>query len=98
MTPRPRPIATRATGTVTCWSTGSLSRSIATGTQPHTATAETRRTFATAVLEASDGNLLVTRDAGGWASAAVVEEIYAHVDIHDPVFDSALRKVWGETR
>ncbi|WP_326830024.1 tyrosine-type recombinase/integrase [Streptosporangium sp. NBC_01810] len=54
-----------------------------------------RHEFATAVLEASGGNLLVARDAGGWASTAVVDEIYAHVDIHDPVFDGALRKVWG---
>ncbi|GAA2217912.1 tyrosine-type recombinase/integrase [Streptomyces nogalater] len=55
-----------------------------------------RHSFATAVLDASHGNLVVTRDAGGWASTEVVDEIYAHVDIHDPVFDAALRTVWGE--
>ncbi|MFJ8348219.1 tyrosine-type recombinase/integrase [Streptomyces sp. NPDC094153] len=55
-----------------------------------------RHSFATAVLDASDGNLVVARDAGGWASTEVVDEIYAHVDIHDPVFDAALRTVWGE--
>ena len=49
----------------------------------------------TAHLVASGGNLLVARDAGGWASTAVVDEIYAHVDLHDPPFDAALRKVWG---
>ncbi|WUE12548.1 tyrosine-type recombinase/integrase [Nonomuraea sp. NBC_00507] len=60
--------------------------------RPH----EFRHSFATAVLDASDGNLLVARDAGGWASTAVVDEIYAHVDIHDPVFERALRTVWGQ--
>lgn len=57
-----------------------------------------RHSFATAVLDASGGNLVVTREAGGWASATTVDEIYAHADVHDPVFDSALRKVWGEQR
>jgi integrase len=55
-----------------------------------------RHSFATAVLDASGGNLVITREAGGWASAATVDEIYAHADIHDPVFDRALRKVWGD--
>lgn len=54
-----------------------------------------RHSFATAVLDASGGNLVVTRDAGGWASATTVDEIYAHADVHDPVFDRALRHVWG---
>ena len=65
----------------------------------HTASAERRHTFASAVLDASDGgNLLIARDAGGWASTAVVDEIYAHVDVHDSAFDAALRTVWGEAR
>ena len=55
-----------------------------------------RHTFATAVLEASGGNLLIARDAGGWASATTVDEIYAHADINDPAFDTALQRVWGE--
>nr|WP_237330041.1 tyrosine-type recombinase/integrase [Streptomyces sp. BA2] len=55
-----------------------------------------RHEFASAVLDASGGNLLLARDAGGWASTSTVDEIYAHVDIHDPAFDAALRKVWGE--
>jgi integrase len=55
-----------------------------------------RHSFATAVLEASGGDLLITRDAGGWASASVVDEIYAHVDITNPGFGAALRAVWGE--
>lgn len=59
---------------------------------PHQA----RHNFASAVLDASGGNLLIARDAGGWASASTVDEIYGHGDIHDPAFDAALRKVWGE--
>ncbi|MGH3802093.1 MAG: tyrosine-type recombinase/integrase [Pseudonocardiaceae bacterium] len=55
-----------------------------------------RHSFATAVLDASGGNLVVTREAGGWAPATTVDEIYAHADVHDPVFDRALRKVWGD--
>jgi len=50
------------------------------------------------VLDASGGNLVIARDAGGWASAAMVDEVYGHVDVHDPAFDAALRAVWGEGR
>jgi integrase len=57
-----------------------------------------RHSFTTAVLDASGGNLLIARDAGGWASAVTVDEIYGHVDVHDPAFDAALRSVWGEQR
>jgi integrase len=57
-----------------------------------------RHSFASAVLDAADGNLLIALDAGGWASAAMVEEIYGHVDVHDPAFGAALRAVWGEGR
>jgi hypothetical protein len=35
------------------------------------------------------------REAGGWASAATVEQVYGHVDVHDPVFTAALEEVWG---
>ena len=55
-----------------------------------------RHSFTSAVLDASQGNVLIARDAGGWASAAMVDEIYGHVDVHDPDFDAALRTVWGE--
>ncbi len=55
-----------------------------------------RHTFTSAVLDAADGNTLIARDAGGWASAAMVDEVYGHVDVHDPAFDAALRAVWGE--
>ncbi len=57
-----------------------------------------RHVFTSAVLEASGGNLLIARDAGGWSSAAMVDEVYGHVDVHDPAFDAALRSVWGEQR
>jgi len=57
-----------------------------------------RHVFASAVLDASGGNLLITRDAGGWASATVVDETYGHADLHDPAFDAALRRAWGEAR
>jgi integrase len=60
---------------------------------PHQA----RHNFATAVLDASGGNLVIARDAGGWASSATVDHIYGHTDIHDPKFDAALRKVWNQT-
>ncbi|MFJ7062620.1 tyrosine-type recombinase/integrase [Streptomyces microflavus] len=54
-----------------------------------------RHSFATAVLDAARGNAVIARDAGGWASAATVEQVYGHVDIHDPVFTAALDQVWG---
>lgn len=57
-----------------------------------------RHNFASAVLDAAGGNLLIARDAGGWASAATVDEVYGHVDVHDPAFDAALRTVWDEPR
>ncbi|PKT68595.1 integrase [Streptomyces populi] len=57
-----------------------------------------RHSFTSAVLDASDGNLLIARDAGGWASATMVDEVYGHVDVHDPAFDAALRTVWGEPK
>jgi integrase len=55
-----------------------------------------RHEFASAVLDAAGGNLLITRDTGGWASTSTPDEIYGHVDIHDPALDAALRRVWGE--
>jgi integrase len=60
---------------------------------PHQA----RHNFATAILDASGGNLMIARDAGGWASSATVDQIYGHTDIHDPKFNAALRKVWSQT-
>ena len=57
-----------------------------------------RHSFTSAVLDASGGNPVIARDAGGWASATMVDEVYGHVDVHDPTFDAALRTVWGEQR
>jgi len=37
---------------------------------------------------------VIARDAGGWASAAMVDEIYGHVDVHDSAFNTALRTAW----
>jgi len=28
----------------------------------------------------------------------MVDEVYGHVDVHDPAFAAALRAVWGEGR
>jgi integrase len=56
-----------------------------------------RHGFATDVLDASGGNAVMAREAGGWASAATVEEIYGHPDVHDPKFSAALETVWDES-
>lgn len=53
-----------------------------------------RHGFATDVLDASGGNTLIARDAGGWASATTVEQVYGHIDLHDPAFAAALNRVW----
>ena len=50
---------------------------------------------ATAVLDATGGNLLVARHAGGWASTRIVEDVYGHPDLHDPVLTAALARVWA---
>ncbi|EUA09787.1 phage integrase family protein [Mycobacterium kansasii 662] len=57
-----------------------------------------RHQFATDVLEASGGNSIIARDAGGWASATTVEQVYGHADIDDPTFSAALDHVWGRTK
>ena len=58
-----------------------------------------RHSFTSAVLDASGGNLMIARDACGWGViAAMVDEVYGRVDVHDPAFDAALRTVWGESR
>lgn len=55
-----------------------------------------RHQFATNVLKAANGNAVIARDAGGWASATTVEEVYGHMDVHDPVFVAALLTAWNE--
>lgn len=57
-----------------------------------------RHQFATDVMAISDGNTIITREAGGWASAATVEQVYTHSGPDDPAFRTALQKVWGEDR
>jgi integrase len=57
-----------------------------------------RHGFATDVLDASGGNAVIAREAGGWASAATVEEIYGHPDVYDPKFSAALETVWDESQ
>jgi hypothetical protein len=47
-------------------------------------------------LDGAGGNALIARDAGGWASATTVEQVYGHADVHDPVFEAALAHVWNE--
>lgn len=37
-----------------------------------------RHQFGSAVLDAADGNAMIARDAGCWASAQTVEEVYGH--------------------
>lgn len=55
-----------------------------------------RHQFTNDVLDASDGDPLVAKAAGNWASAKMVDEVYGHPDLHSPQFESALRAVWGE--
>jgi integrase len=55
-----------------------------------------RHGFATNVLGAAGGNAVIARDAGGWASAATVEQVYGHADAHDLVFAAALEHVWDQ--
>jgi integrase len=55
-----------------------------------------RHWFTTSVLDGAGGNAVIARDAGGWASATTVEQVYGHADVHDPVFEAALAHVWNE--
>jgi integrase len=55
-----------------------------------------RHWFTTSVLDGAGGNALIARDAGGWASATTVEQVYGHADVHDPAFEAALAHVWNE--
>ncbi|GHC73054.1 tyrosine-type recombinase/integrase [Streptomyces cinnamoneus] len=48
------------------------------------------------VLDASDGDPLVAKAAGNWASMQMVDEVYGHPDLHSPQFADALTSVWGE--
>ncbi|WP_248001028.1 tyrosine-type recombinase/integrase [Streptomyces sp. RPA4-5] len=55
-----------------------------------------RHTLTNEVLDAADGKAAVARDALGWKSAEMVDEVYGHADIHDPTLADALCKAWGQ--
>ncbi|GAA3819069.1 hypothetical protein GCM10022403_060600 [Streptomyces coacervatus] len=55
-----------------------------------------RHQFTNDVMDASDGDPLVAKAAGNWASAQMVDEVYGHPDLHSPEFTQALKTVWGE--
>ncbi|MEY9839362.1 integrase [Streptacidiphilus sp. EB103A] len=55
-----------------------------------------RHQFTNDVMDASDGDPLVAKAAGNWASAKMVDEVYGHPDLHSPEFGAALKSVWGE--
>lgn len=55
-----------------------------------------RHQFTNDVMDVSDGDPLVAKAAGNWASAKMVDEVYGHPDLHSPEFSAALKSVWGE--
>jgi hypothetical protein len=57
-----------------------------------------RHQFTNDILDASGGDPLVAKEAGNWASAKMVDEVYGHPDLHSPQFTAALQAVWGEDR
>ncbi|MFJ9777211.1 integrase [Kitasatospora sp. NPDC101157] len=57
-----------------------------------------RHQFTNDVLDACDGDPLVAKAVGNWASARMVDEVYGHPDLHSPEFTAALEHVWGESR
>ncbi|MGW1658380.1 tyrosine-type recombinase/integrase [Streptomyces atratus] len=56
-----------------------------------------RHTTTSKILAAANGDPLVAKAAGNWASAAMVDEVYGHPDLHSPEFSAALTEVWGES-
>ena len=54
-----------------------------------------RHSWATALTEATGGNTKAVADEGGWASAATVEDTYAHL-AGDAGLEAALQRVWGQ--
>ncbi|MFI7356430.1 tyrosine-type recombinase/integrase [Streptomyces avidinii] len=57
---------------------------------------EFRHNFTSDVLDKANGNSMIAKEAGGWRSAAMVDEVYGHVDVHDPVFVAALERTWNQ--
>ena len=74
-----------------CWS-GRAGRRAGLGViRPH----EVRHSKATALTEATGGNTRAVADDGGWASAATVQDTYAHL-AGDTGLETALHRVWGQ--
>ncbi|AYN43304.1 integrase [Streptomyces dangxiongensis] len=48
------------------------------------------------VLDVTNGDSMVAKAVGNWASARMVDEVYGHPDLHSPEFTAALQAVWGE--
>ncbi|MDQ0833667.1 integrase [Streptomyces achromogenes] len=57
-----------------------------------------RHTTTSKILDAANGDPLVAKAAGNWASAAMVDEVYGHPDLHSPEFSAALTEVWGDSK
>jgi hypothetical protein len=57
-----------------------------------------RHQFTNNIMDASGGDPLVAKAAGNWASAAMVDEVYGHPDLHSAQFTEALRTAWGEAK
>lgn len=55
-----------------------------------------RHTTTSKILDVTDNDSWVAKEAGNWASVQTVEEVYGHPDMHSPEFVSALQAVWGE--
>jgi integrase len=56
-----------------------------------------RHTTTSKILDAANGDPSVAKAAGNWASAAMVDEVYGHPDLHSPEFSAALAEVWGDS-
>ncbi|MCX4735071.1 tyrosine-type recombinase/integrase [Streptomyces sp. NBC_01363] len=55
-----------------------------------------RHTATSKILALAKGDPSVAKAAGNWASAAMVDEVYGHPDLHSPDFSAALTAVWQE--
>ncbi|MFC8406572.1 tyrosine-type recombinase/integrase [Streptomyces griseoincarnatus] len=56
-----------------------------------------RHTTTSKILDAANGDPSVAKAVGNWASAAMVDEVYGHPDLHSPEFSAALAEVWGDS-
>jgi integrase len=55
-----------------------------------------RHTTTSKILDVTNSDSWVAKEAGNWASMQTVDEVYGHPDMHSPEFVSALKSVWGE--